>query len=206
MRQSVASVTCETRAKASKRMLSSRVWRSSCSRARLRNCMTRSNSCANDSTARRAACSNSPTLRSRSGSAGIATTFDFVQAVMQRLDQQAPTLRIVDQVVLQVRIALHDPDVAQHFVQHARRAAGAALAAQLVENLPHRLAQQPDDDFAIGERGVVVGNFAQARRRARRQATRSVSIGIERQGQVEQGSARDDGIEGGVRHGRNERL
>ena len=40
-------------------------------------------------------------------------------------------LRVVEQVVLEVGISLHHPDVAQHLVQHARRAAGAALAAQL---------------------------------------------------------------------------
>ncbi len=37
---------------------------------------------------------------------------------------------IVKQVVLQVGIALHHPDVAQHFVQHARGTSGAALVAQ----------------------------------------------------------------------------
>ena len=99
------------------------------------------------------------------GIRGIAPPLDFVQAMMQRLDQQPPALRIVDQVVLQVRIALHDPDVAEHFVQHARRTAGATLAAQLIEDAPRRLAQQADDDLAIRERRVVVGDFAQPRRR-----------------------------------------
>ena len=50
-RQSVASVTCDTRANASKRMLSARVWRSSKRRARLRNCTVRAKSAANPSTA-----------------------------------------------------------------------------------------------------------------------------------------------------------
>ena len=48
---------------------------------------------------------------------------------MQRFDQCRASLRVVEQVVFQVGIATHDPDVAQHFVQHARGAPGAALAA-----------------------------------------------------------------------------
>ena len=85
---------------------------------------------------------------------------------MQRLDQLGAAARVVEQVVLQVGVALHDPDVAQHLVEHARRAAGAALAAQEAEHLPGALAEQADDDLAVGERGVVVGDLAQARRAA----------------------------------------
>src|SRR5262245_7725724 len=81
---------------------------------------------------------------------------------MQGLDQQLPAPRIIDEIVLQVRITLHDPDVAEHFVQHARRASGAPLAAQLVEDVPGRGTEQTQDDLAIGKRGVVVWNFAQA--------------------------------------------
>jgi hypothetical protein len=69
-------------------------------------------------------------------------------------------LGVVQQVVLQIGVALHHPDVAQHLVQHARRAAGAALLAQLVQQLPGRRAQQADHDLAVGERGVVVRDFA----------------------------------------------
>ena len=47
-------------------------------------------------------------------------------------------LGIVDQVVLQEWIAVDDPDVAEHLVQHAGRAAGAPFAAQLIEQLPGR--------------------------------------------------------------------
>ena len=36
--------------------------------------------------------------------------------------------------------------------------------AQAVEHLPGARAEQADDDLAVGERGVVVGNLAQARR------------------------------------------
>ena len=56
--------------------------------------------------------------------------------MVQRLDQLGAPARVVEQVVLQVGIALDDPDVAEHLVQHARRAAGAALAAQQAEHLP----------------------------------------------------------------------
>jgi hypothetical protein len=45
-------------------------------------------------------------------------------------------LRVVEQVVLEVRVALDHPDVAQHLVQHAGRATGATLAAQLVSSVP----------------------------------------------------------------------
>ena len=114
-----------------------------------------------------AAAARRPTA-SRAGIAGRrAPLLDLGQPVVQRLDQQPAPARVVEQVVLQVGIALHHPDVAQHLVQHARRAAGAALAAQRVQHLPGALAEQADHDLAIGERGVVVGNLAQARRGAR---------------------------------------
>ena len=112
-----------------------------------------------------AACSSSPTRRValRVG-VGRAALAHLGQAVVQGIDQQAAALGVVQQVVLQVGIALHHPDVAQHLVQHAGRAAGAALLAQPVQHLPGARAQQPDHDLAVGERGVVVGNLAQARR------------------------------------------
>ena len=113
--------------------------------------------------------SSSPTTASRAASAPRrAALLDFAEPMVQRLDQQLPAARVVEQVVLQVRVALHDPDVAQHLVEHARRAAGAPLAAQHPEHLPGARAEQADDDLAVGERGVVVGNLAQARRRAGR--------------------------------------
>ncbi len=95
------------------------------------------------------------------GLVGGAALLDLRQAVIERVDQHLPALGIVEQVVLQVRIAAHHPDVAQHFIQHPRGAASAAFAAQLVEDLPRRLAQQTNDDFPIRERGVVIGNLAQ---------------------------------------------
>jgi len=49
-----------------------------------------------------------------------AAALDFAQAVVEGVDQQAAAARVVQQIVLQVGVALHHPDVTQHFVQHAR--------------------------------------------------------------------------------------
>ena len=68
--------------------------------------------------------------------AWLAPLFDVAQAMVQRLDQQLAAARVVEQVLLEVGIAPHDPDVAQHLVQHPRRAAGAALGAQVVQQGP----------------------------------------------------------------------
>ena len=95
---------------------------------------------------------------------GCAPFLDFAQPVVQCFDQGLATGRVVQQIVLQIGVALDHPDVAQHLVQHARRAAGAALFAQPVQQLPGAFAEQADHDLAIGERGVVVGNLAQSRR------------------------------------------
>ena len=73
-----------------------------------------------------------------------APLLDLAQAVVQGLDQQRAPLRVVEQVVFEIGVALHDPDVAQHLVQHARRAAGAALVAQPRQQLPGALAEQAD--------------------------------------------------------------
>jgi hypothetical protein len=56
--------------------------------------------------------------------------------VVQRVDQHLPALGVLQQVVFQVGVALHHPDVAQHLVQHAGGAAGAAFLPQLVEDGP----------------------------------------------------------------------
>ena len=93
-----------------------------------------------------------------------APPVDLAQPMVQGLDQQPTPLRVVDQVILEVGIAPHHPDVAQHLEEHARRAAGAALATQLAQQPPGVLAQQARDDLAVAERGVVVRNFAQAGR------------------------------------------
>jgi hypothetical protein len=60
--------------------------------------------------------------------AALAPGMD-AQAVLQGIHQQLATRRIVQQIVLQIRIALDHPDVAQHFVEHAGRTACAALLA-----------------------------------------------------------------------------
>jgi hypothetical protein len=99
------------------------------------------------------------------GIVGGAALLDLGQPVRQRVDQCTAPLGVVEQVVLEIRVALHRPDVAQHLVQHASRAAGAALTAQPRQHLPGALAEQAYHDLAIGVRGVVVWNLAQARRR-----------------------------------------
>ena len=50
----------------------------------------------------------------------ITTLIDGTQTMMQRLDEHATALAMLDQIVLQMRIAAHHPDVAQHFIEHAR--------------------------------------------------------------------------------------
>src|SRR5256885_4141921 len=57
-----------------------------------------------------------------------------------------PYTTLFRSVVLQVGIALNDPDVPQHLVEHAGGAARAPLLAQLVEHIPHGRAQQADHD------------------------------------------------------------
>ncbi len=86
--------------------------------------------------------------------------FDLAQPVAHRVDQESQAARAVEQVVLQVGIAVHDPDIAEDLVEHARRAAGHALRAQLLERLPRGRPQQPDHDLPVRERGVVVRDLA----------------------------------------------
>src|SRR5439155_19883914 len=95
--------------------------------------------------------------------AQLAPRFELTQAMAERADQRLATAGIAEQVVLQIGIALDDPDVAKHFEEHSRRAPGATFAAQILQQRPHRLAQQANDDLAIGERRVVVWNLAQTR-------------------------------------------
>ena len=79
----------------------------------------------------------------------IAAFLNFTQTMSQRLDQHRAATRVVDQVILQIRIALHHPNVAQHLKQHARTAPGFALAAQRLQNVPSVVTEKPNDDFAI---------------------------------------------------------
>jgi len=98
--------------------------------------------------------------------------------------EQLPTrTRALEQSVLQVGVAAHGPDLAEHLVEHARRAPGAPLGAQLRKQPPALGAQQPQHDLAVRERRVVVRDLAQARlhlrplppRRTRRDSWRSSS-------------------------------
>ena len=91
----------------------------------------------------------------------------FGKAMVQGLHQQTPAPGVVQQIVLQVGVALHHPDVAQHLVQHAGRAASAALATQLKQMLPGPAAQQTDHDLPVREGCVVVGDFPNAHVRLR---------------------------------------
>ena len=91
-----------------------------------------------------------------------AAFIHLIEAVMQGIDQRLTALAAGQQIVFQIRVAAHHPDVAQHLVQHARAAPGHALGAQGFERRPGRLAQQTDDDLAVGERRVVVGNLAKS--------------------------------------------
>ncbi len=92
----------------------------------------------------------------------LAARLHFAQAMAHRLHERIVALRIVEEVVLQVGIALDDPDVAQHLVEHARRSSGAPLRAQFVQHLPGIAPEQADDDLPVGERGVVVRDLAQS--------------------------------------------
>ena len=92
----------------------------------------------------------------------VAPFLDFGQAVAHFFNQRGGAVLVRQQVVNQIGIAHHRPNIAQHLKQHACRAAGAALAAQVLQGIPRRAAQQADDDFTVGIRGVVVGDFADA--------------------------------------------
>ena len=89
-------------------------------------------------------------------------SIDFTQSVMQGFNEQGATLGVVEQIVLQIGITLHDPDIAQHLVQHARRSARSTFRTELVDDLPALFAEQTRDNFAVGKGGVVVGDLAQA--------------------------------------------
>ena len=82
---------------------------------------------------------------------GRAALFHLTQAVVERIHQLAPAFGVVQQVVLQIGVALYHPDITQHLVQHARRATGAAFFAQRVERLPSLGAQQANHDLAVGK-------------------------------------------------------
>jgi hypothetical protein len=84
---------------------------------------------------------------------------NFGQSVLKRLDQQLAALGIIQQIILQIGIATHHPNIAQHLIKHPRGTARLAFATQIGEQRPCIITQQAAHDFSIGERGVVVGNF-----------------------------------------------
>ena len=92
----------------------------------------------------------------------VAAFVDFVQPVAHGLHQCGAAFAVFQQIVRQIRVAHHRPNVAQHFKQHPRRTPRFALRAQGFQRFPSRLAQQADDDFAVGIGCVVVRDFAQA--------------------------------------------
>ena len=97
------------------------------------------------------------------GGARHAPFLHFVEPVTQGLDERLAPLAVGEQIVFEKRVAPHHPDVAEDLEEHACRAAGDALAAQGLQDRPGLLAQQPDHDLAVGQRGVVVRDFAQTR-------------------------------------------
>ena len=103
---------------------------------------------------------------------GAPALVDLHQAVAKRVHEEFAPLRVVQQIVLQIGIALDDPDIAQYFEEHPRRTPRAALAAQYLEQTPHVQAEQPNHDFAVGERRVVVRNLPQPHRRRPRNRRR----------------------------------
>ena len=96
------------------------------------------------------------------GSRRITALVHFAQSVFKRFDEKFAARGVFQEVFLQIRIAVDDPDVAQHLKKHAGAAARAALVTQFVENDGGFLAQQTPYDLSIGKRGVVVRNFADA--------------------------------------------
>ena len=122
-RQSVASVTWETRAKPSKQTLSRRVTRVKRRSARLRKSRVvfeLSLECI-DRARRRVE-------QTRDLSRGILPPrLNLLQSMPHGFDEREASAWIVEQIILQVWIACDRPDVAEDFVQHACRAAGTTL-------------------------------------------------------------------------------
>jgi hypothetical protein len=81
----------------------------------------------------------------------VEPRFELVQPVLHGADQRLAAFAALHQVVLQIGVAGHYPHVAEHLEQHPRRAPGAARAAQLLDQVPHGLAEKADDNLAVGE-------------------------------------------------------
>ena len=95
--------------------------------------------------------------------ARCAAALDLIHAVTQCIDQGPAPLGVIQQIILQVRVTLHDPHVTQNLVQHTSGPARTALLPKLIERVPRGLTQQADDDLVIRERRVVVRDFTQPR-------------------------------------------
>ncbi len=121
------------------------------------------NSISKSATAARAAASRRADFAVAFRDAAVAPVVDFAQPVIERLDEQMLALGVVQQIVDEIGIAPHYPDIAQYFEEHACGTAGAAFVAQFREYLPCLLSQQAQNDFAVGIGGVVIGDFTQAR-------------------------------------------
>jgi hypothetical protein len=65
----------------------------------------------------------------RIGARRRAAFLDLADPVAHRIDKEPLPLGVIEKIVLQVRVAVDDPDVAQDLEQHPRRAAGPALAS-----------------------------------------------------------------------------
>ena len=104
----------------------------------------------------------------------VAPFLDFVQTVAHFAYQGFTAVGVFEQVVHQIRIAHHRPNIAQHFKQHPRRTPRFAPSAQIFQRLPSLFAQQSADDFPVGIRSVVVGDFADALLRGSRHGLVSV--------------------------------
>src|SRR3569832_1437662 len=103
---------------------------------------------------------------------GLGARDDLVEPLMQRRGERGETLRVFEQVILNIRVARLLPHIAQHLEQHLRRTTGSTCAAQLVEHGPLVVAKESAHDFAVGERGVVVGNLADTTRLASKHGVR----------------------------------
>ena len=85
---------------------------------------------------------------------------DLVEAMVHRPDERIQAFFARQQVVLDIGITVHHPQITEHLEQHARRPPGHPGGAQSVEQVPRRLPEVADNDFTVGKRGVVVGYFA----------------------------------------------
>ena len=92
----------------------------------------------------------------------IPAFFHLIETVFHGVDQEHTAASVFKQIILQVGIAVDNPNVAQNLIEHSGRPAGSAEVSEFGQNFPGFLSEQPDDDFSVGKRCVVVRNFANA--------------------------------------------